>query len=145
MDFFDNLLQSFSAKDLRSRVTGVVFTGFTLAIIAAVGMYFLLTSEQQISINGVGRWSPDDQNVLVISLTPDDLARLGDVKSLRAELLDPTRGIAEISTNVLSVNPAVSTIAIDASNAPPYLRHLDKMDAKLIIIERPMWQLLWGQ
>ncbi len=145
MDFFDNLLQSFSAKDLRSRVTGVILMGFTLAIIAALGMYFLLISQQQISIKGVARWSPDNLNVLVISLTKDDLAVLGDIKSLKAELLDPARGIAVISTNVLSVNPSVSTISIDASNAPSYLRHLVKMDAKLILIDRPMWQLLWGQ
>ncbi len=145
MDFFDNLLQSFSAKDLRSRVTGVILAGLVLCIIAACAMYFLLTSGQQISISGVGRWSPRDRNVLIVSFTQDDLVKMKDVESLKAELMDPVRGPVVTFARVLSVNPTPPSVILDASRIPATFRHLDKIDAKLFLVDKPMWQLLWGR
>ncbi|MFH1830030.1 MAG: hypothetical protein ABH871_04555 [Pseudomonadota bacterium] len=145
MDFLDNLLQSFSAKDLRSRVTAVILAGFVICLIVACAMYFLLISEQQISISGVARWLPNDQNELDVSITQDDLAKLKDIELLKAELMDPVRGPVVISAQVLSINPAPPSITLDASRAPAAFRHLEMMDARLILIDKPMWQFLWGQ
>jgi hypothetical protein len=143
MDFIDNLLQTFSAKDLRSRVLAVILGGFAVIIIASVAMYFLLASKQQIAVSGIGHWPEGNENTLVVSLDQQDLALLGDVEYLKVIIMDRGHGPIVIETTVISVNPSTPSVTIDAFDFPQDLRGQESMDVKLILVDRHMWQLLW--
>ena len=144
MGAFDNLLDNFSAKDLKSRVTGVIIMGFAVCIFAGIAMYFLLISQQEVAVSGMGRWVDVDKSILAVSLEQDSLRLFGDRDIVTARATDPTTGTAEITANVLAINPAAPSVEIDASALPQAFSALDKFDVKLILIDKPMWQMLWG-
>lgn len=145
MKFFDDMLDSFSAKDLRSRVTGVVIGGFIICIAAGLGLYFLLISTQEISIDGVGSFVSGKPTELAVSVPADDLKFIEDRNSVRIELMDPAKEPTIITAEVISINPAAPALILDAPDAPAGFQRLDRFDVKIILIEEPMWRMLWGR
>ena len=144
MNFFDRLLDNFSAKDLRSRVTGVIVCGFLTCAAAGVGLYFLLFSQQEISISGVGSWSDEMGGAVTVSMPAESLRLIEDRDEVRAEFDDPSEGPFETTTRVLSINPTAPSVLLDASNLPERFSALNKFDVKMILVDEPLWRMLWG-
>ncbi|MFA4875276.1 MAG: hypothetical protein WC956_04625 [bacterium] len=142
-DIFDNLIDSFSSKDLRSRVRAVIAVGLAVMTLAAVGLYYLSAHRQTIAISGSAQWSQEDR--LLISLSPEKLQRVADLSEISVEILDPAKGNIQARVRLLSIDPSSSTALIDASALPAELHRLTRMDVKLIVLEKPFWQLLWGK
>lgn len=143
MRFFDNLIDNFSAKDLRSRVAGVIIAGFVICAIAGAALYYLLIWQQQISISGIGSWSHGE--AIVVSLEPDDLAMVEDRDVVRIQLNDPAEGITEMEARVLSINPTSPSMTIEVRGAPDSFRKLKTFDVRIILFEKPLWKMLWGR
>lgn len=144
MNFFDKLLDNFSTKDLRTRVTGVIIGGILVCVAAGAGLYFLLLSEQQISISGMGSWSEERGGAVTVSMPAESLRLIEDRDELTAEFDDPSEGPVEITAKVLSIDPAAPSVLLDASGLPKRFSNLDKFDVKIILVEAPMWRMLWG-
>jgi hypothetical protein len=144
MGVFDNLIDNFSAKDLKSRVTGVIVMGFAVCALAVFGLYYLLQSPQEITISGVGRWAGVDGKAVVVSLDQENMKLLGDREDVRARFLDPAAGPALIEAHILSLNPAAPSVEINAAGLPESFSHLEKFDVELVLIDSPMWKMLWG-
>lgn len=144
MSLFDKVLENFSAKDLRSRVTGVIIMGFVVCLIAGGALYFVLNSVQRISISGMGSWSPDTPGAIVVSVGAYDLTLIEARDSVMTVLDDPAQGSVTVESKVLSINPSAPSVLIRPISVPAGLPALDKFDVELILIEEPMWRMLWG-
>ncbi len=144
MKFFDDLLDSFSAKELRTRVTGVIIGGLIVCIAAAAGLYFLLTSQQQIAVSGMGSFSRETPGAIEVSIPAEDLRLIEDRDELRAVFDDPSRGPVELTAKVISINPAAPSILIEVPGLPEGFSSLSGFDVRIILVEQPMWKMLWG-
>lgn len=144
MGFFDNLIENFSAKDLKSRVTGVIVLGFIVCAIAGAGLYYLLLSQQEVTVSGIGRWAEGSDKVVAVSLEQDDLRLLGERDEVRARFLDPRNGSIVLPTRVIALNPASPSVDLDGSALPKAFSALEKFDVDIILIDLPMWKMLWG-
>jgi len=145
MRLFDTLIDNFSAKDLKTRVTGVIIVGFIVCAGTAAALYFLLTWQQQISVTGMASISPEDPQAIVVSLPPEKLAFLEARDLITVELDDPAEGITETRASVLSINPASPSVTIEAQDVPDAFRSLPNFDVRIILYEEPLWKMLWGK
>ncbi len=142
-DLFDNLIDSFSSKDLRTRVRFVIAAGLIMMSAAFAGIYCLGSRVERISIPGSAQWGQG--NALIISLSAEELQRVADLPEIAAEFLDPANGYVEVRMRVVSIDPASSVITLDGSTLPPKFKDLTRMNARLIVIQKPYWQMLWGR
>jgi hypothetical protein len=144
MSIFDKVLENFSAKDLRSRVTGVIIMGFIVCAIAGAALYFLLISEQRVSISGMGSWSQETPGAIVVSVEAHQLKFIEARDSVKTELDGPAQGHATVEAEIISINPSAPSVLIRPLSIPEGFRALDKFDVEMILIEEPMWRMLWG-
>ena len=82
MNLFDKFIDTFSATDLRHRVRAVVIAGIALCLIAAGGGYLFLTKTYVVEVEGIGRWSPQEADVLEVAF--DDPGIVQDVDTVEA-------------------------------------------------------------
>jgi hypothetical protein len=145
MSLFDKVLENFSAKDLKSRVVGVIIMGFIVCAIAGGALYFLLHSVQRISISGIGSWSPDTPGAIVVSVEAHQLALIEARDSVTTILDDPAQGSVTVESKVVSINPAAPSVLIEPQSVPEGFGALTKFDVEMILVEEPMWKMLWGK
>ena len=144
MSIFDKVLENFSAKDLRSRVTGVIIMGFIVCAIASAALYFLLISEQRVAISGMGSWSQETPGAIVVSVEAHQLRFIEARDSVKTVLDGPANGQATVEAEILSINPSAPSVLIKPLSIPEGFGALDKFDVEMILIEEPMWRMLWG-
>lgn len=144
MGFIENLLDSFSSKDLKSRIRWVIAFGVLFCIIAAAGMYLVLVPPQRIAIQGTGRWETADPPVLSVSIDSGDLKKLANFTEIEVEALNPPKGLVEATCQLLSIEPAPPAVRLGASGLYETLRGLDKIEVNLVLMDVPLWKMLWG-
>jgi hypothetical protein len=144
MSIFDKVLENFSAKDLRSRVTGVIIMGFVVCLIAGTALYFLLHSVQRVSISGIGSWSQETPGAIVVSVEAHQLKFIEARDSVMTELDGPSQGQVTVEAKILSINPAAPSVLIMPLGVPEGFGALDRFDVEMILIEEPLWRMLWG-
>ncbi|GAG45290.1 unnamed protein product [marine sediment metagenome] len=145
MGFIENLLDNFSAKDLRSRLSGVIVAGLLLCAAASAGLYLLLTQTQRINVEGTARWEEAAGGIIDVAVDGDDLRKLADISSLRVEALDPAEGMIPAECSLLSTEPSPPTVTIECPGMPRGLKALERFEVKLVLVDEPMWRLLWGR
>ena len=144
MGFFENMLESFSAKDLKSRIVYVVIAGILVCILSAAALYLLLTSVQRISVEGVARWAADSKDQLAISIDASDLGKLANREGIAVELLDPPSGKITVECAIDSLDPTPPTVNLSCADNPSNLRGREKIEATIVLFEDPLWRMLWG-
>lgn len=144
MGFIENVLESFSAKDLKSRVNYVIAGGLAVCVITAVALYFLLTSVQRISVQGTARWEEGQEGALAVSIDALDLPKFTGILNVGAELLDPGKGISSFECEILTLEPSPPIVRLNCPGLPPELRSIPRMDASIVLYEEPLLQMLWG-
>ena len=145
MGVFDRIIDEFSAKDLRARVKGVMIFGAILVAIIAAGLAIVLLPTYTISIPGTARWQASAPSILEIAVEPGMLQKIVDQPSEKLELLDPPRGRVTVDAALTGVDPQRNVAQFDGSGVPAGLRNLPHIDARIIVVRRPMWRLLWGK
>jgi hypothetical protein len=145
MSFFDDIVDNFSAKDLKSRVRWVVAMGFLLCAAAVVGLYFLLTSVKEISVSGVGRWLPGADGVIEVAVDGSDLRKFANLDKVDIEVTDPAKGPVPAQAPIISLEPSPPAVRVDAEALPADMRNMEKMDVKLVLLKAPLWRILWGK
>ena len=113
MGVIENFLESFSAKDLRSRVVGVIVAGLIVCLGSAAALYWLLTSHQTVQVGGMARWSQDEAGMLSVSVDESDLVKFGRFTTLKAALLDPSEGETTVPCDIFAIEPRPPAIVID--------------------------------
>lgn len=144
MDLLDNLLDGFSAKELSTRVKGVVIGGVVLCAVIAFALFSFLRQPYQLTLNGAGQWIDGATPSLQVHLQAEELGRIAEARELTALLLDPQQGFVPFTCAVLSIDPQDATISLDASKIPKKLRANPAPEVRLLILELPIWRLLWG-
>ncbi len=145
MGFIENLLDDFSAKDLRSRLSGVIIAGLLLCAAAGAGFYLLLTQSQRIEVEGTARWEEAAGGIIGVSVDGDDLRKLADIPSLRIEALDPAKGMIPADCSVLSIKPSPPTVTLECPGMPGGVKKLERFEVRLVLVDEPMWRMLWGK
>ena len=146
MGFIENLLDNFSAKDLRSRVSGIIVAGLLLCAAAGAGLYLLLISPQLIEVEGTARWEEAAGGIIRVSVDGDDLRKLADIPSLRIEALDPAKGMIPADCSVLSIEPSPPTVTLECPGIPGGVnKKLERFEVRLVLVDEPMWRMLWGK
>jgi len=144
MSLFDKVLENFSAKDLKTRVAGVIVMGFVICLIASVALYFLLNSVQRVSISGIGSWSTEQPGAIVVSVDEHELAYIEARDSVTTNFTTPTKGSVTVESEVVSINPAAPSVLLRPLSTPEGLVALDKFDVQIVLFEEPLWKMLWG-
>ncbi len=144
MDLLDNLLNGFSAKDLSTRVKGVVIGGMALCALIAFALFSFLRQPYLLTLNGAGQWIEGESPSLQVHLETDELVRIADAREVTALLLDPQQGFVPFTCAVLSIDPQDATILLDAKAIPDALRSAPAPEVRLQILRLPIWRLLWG-
>ena len=140
---FDRFLESFSQKDLRSRVKAVVAIGAGVAILATVAGYAFLTSIHTLSVKGPAQWAPGGE--LEIILDEKSIALLTTRDTFDAILT--AKGVKPVhaTLHLISIEPTTGRLLVEALDIPEDVRDVDRFEARITIDKRPYWKLLWGR
>lgn len=140
-DFFDNLIDNFSFKDLRTRVRAVIAAGLVIIFAAGVGLYFLAKRPQLIEFAASAQWI--DEGQIKVQISSNEVQMILNRPEIDAEILNPPTGIVNAKLKIVSLDPAASILILDGAALPTDLHRLTRMDIKLIVLDKPFWQLLW--
>jgi hypothetical protein len=145
MGIFDKVIEDFSAKDLHTRVNRVMLLGAALCLIIVASLGILLTSTRTIAIEGTGRWAAAEPNVLEISIERGPLQKLLDEPNPALELLDPAHGRVRVQAPLIAIDPQRGVVQFEGSAIPGTIRAIPRLEARIIVLEAPLWRLLWGR
>lgn len=145
MGVIENFLENFSAKDLKSRVAGVIVAGLVICAGSAAAMYWLLTSNMEVAVQGMARWSQEEEGMLSVSVDEGDLVKFGRFTELEAVLLDPAEGEVKVGCDIFAIEPRPPAVIISCRGIPQSMQGLERMDARLLLVDQPLWKMLWGR
>lgn len=145
MGVIENFLENFSAKDLKSRVVGVIIAGMIVCLGSSAALYWLLTSPQTVEVGGTARWSQDEKGMLSVSVNESDLVKFGRFTTLKAALLDPAEGETTVECDIFAIEPKPPAVVIDCGQMPESFHSMDRIDARLLLFDEPLWRMLWGK
>ncbi len=141
---FDRVLDNFSMKELSSRVTAVIAVGFLICAASAAALYLFLSSEESISISGVGSFEEAGSHRVVVSLPADRLSLMEGRDEITVLLDEPANGPSEVEAKVLAINPSAPSVVIAPSSIPQGLIGAQSFDVTIVLVREPIWRLLWG-
>jgi hypothetical protein len=145
MEWFDRIVDAFSARELSARVRGVILVGVALCALFALALGLLLTSTQRIALVGTARWSQEIPGALAISIETGPIQTLLEHPTPTLELLDPAHGRVRVESTLLGIDAQTNVAQLHGAAVPDALHALPRMDARIIILEKPMWHYLWGK
>ena len=144
MNLLDSFVESFSARELKSRVRWVVALGIAIIAAASAAGYLFLSSGHSLSVEGAASRDPSRRDTMAVSLSPRDFPRVTPGLSLSARM-GPEAGIeaGRFAVSLLETNPSKNEIEL----ASPEFERMPHMDGKfaieIFLIDEPYWKLLW--
>ena len=144
MNLLDSFVESFSARELKSRVRWVVALGIAIIAAASAAGYLFLSSGHSLSVEGAASRDPSRPGVIVAALSPRDFPRMTPGLSLSARF-HPDAGIeaGRFAVSLLKTDPSKNEIEL----ASPEFEKMPLKDGKfaveIFLIDEPYWKLLW--
>lgn len=146
-DLFDRFLNSFSAKDLGSRVRATIIIGVALCAVAAAAGYSLLTKTFTIGVDGTIISSEIDGRgltSLLVSIDRDHIERLPDDGIVSAKLIFADADPVVIGAEIKSIDPTTGAVSVFLSGEGRGARIDKGGEIELVVSEKPLWSLLMG-
>lgn len=147
MKLFDKFLDSFSAKDLKGRVWGVVGLGFAIFAATAIGGFLFLTSIHTAGIEGTAVWRAPQTKSIEAAFSVKDVEKLSLGNPKYAIITGQGAMRFETPIEIISIDPANGKIVLDVGTdaKSPVTIIPGRFNLKLILYEEPYWKLLWGR
>lgn len=146
-DLFDRFLNTFSAKDLGSRVRTTIIVGMVLCAVAAAAGYSLLTRTFTIGVDGTIISSEVDGRglaALVVSIDRDHIERLPEDGIVSAKLIFADAIPLMIGAEIKSIDPTTGAVSVLLSGDSRNVRIDRGGEIELVVSEKPLWSLLMG-
>lgn len=145
MNILDRFIDAFSARDLKSRVRGVIVFGLILLAATAAGGVWFLGSTHTIAVEGTAIWSDAASGILTATLSAADLERIPPEEPLAVECLATGKEPARSPAMILDLEPSALTMRLQATEIPADRRTPGRFAIRLILVEEPYGKMLWGR
>lgn len=147
MKLFDKFLDSFSARELKTRVWGVVVLGAAICAATAVGGFMFLSSNYTIRVDGTGKFLEGEPKSIEAAFSEKEiqLLRLGAPKY--AIISAPGGLRSQTSVEIQNINPenGVVTLIAGTASASPITPIPGRFNLRVVLYEEPYWKFLWGR
>ena len=145
MNILDRFIDAFSARDLKSRVRGVIAFGLILMAAAAAGSVWFLRSTHAIVVEGTAVWSDARAGLLTATLSAADLDRIPPEEPLAVVCLAAGQDPARSPATILDLEPSTLTVRLQATEIPADRRSPGRFAVQLILVDEPYRKMLWGK
>ena len=145
MNILDRFIEAFSARDLKSRVRGVIAFGLILMAATAAGGAWFMRGTHAITVEGTAVWGDAARGILTVTISAEDLDRIPPEETLAISCLWPNRAPITSRASIIDIEPSTKAMRLQIFDINSENRFPGRFSVQLILVEQPYWKMLWGR